>query len=189
MTKVIRTRFGKNLLIFSSFVLGHALCIGFLDVQKQVVSPPVREIQTDDESRIFIKDEGWPIPNSGLVKDTSFGKTIRVQGERKVKLKVTIYDFSNELVSDEPLRTLGYANSKIRYTELYVYRIKGNIFCYKLLYSYVSMGLDNFLAFYDEDGDGVFESLVLDETVNGVYSSSNPPHIPPWSLNKKSKKN
>ncbi|MBK7708649.1 MAG: hypothetical protein IPJ30_23540 [Acidobacteria bacterium] len=62
--------------------------------------------------------------------------------------------------------------------------MKGKIFCYKLLFSYESLGLDDFLAYYDEDGDGFFESLILGETVNGMYSSSNIPHIPNWVLTK-----
>ncbi|MBK7704489.1 MAG: hypothetical protein IPJ30_01630 [Acidobacteria bacterium] len=189
MTKVIRMCFGKYLLTMVSFVLVQGVYNCALYGQTQITSSHVNEKPTDDESRVFIRDGGWPIPKSHLVKDQSFGLKMKLPDGRNVKLKGIIYDFSKEIVSDEPFRTLGYSNPNIRFTELFEYKIKGRTFCYKLLYSYVTKGVDNFLAYYDEDGDGVFESLVLDETVNGRYSVSNIPHIPPWLLAKKSKKN
>lgn len=183
VTPVVSVRF-----LFSSCLVWLAVfnCLSF--GQSKVGSQPVKEIPTADDSRIFVREGGWAIPNYGLTKQDSFVVTVKAEGDRKVRLKGAIYDFSEEIVTDEPLRELGYPKYRIRYTKLFEYKIRGRVFCYKLLYSYVSIGVDFFFAYYDEDGDGNFETLVIGETVGGVSIASNIPHIPEWVLADKTKK-
>lgn len=113
MISLIRVRSFRTLLIMASFILVQGVGSHVLYAQEQVLSPTVKEIPTDDESRVFIKDGGWSIPDSGLSIYKSFGLKIRVPGGRKVKLKGKIYSFSTEILSDEPLRALGFTAPKI----------------------------------------------------------------------------
>ncbi len=59
MISLIRVRSFRTLLIMASFILVQGACSHVLYAQEQVLSPTVKEIPTDDESRVFIKDGGW----------------------------------------------------------------------------------------------------------------------------------
>lgn len=182
MTKIIEltsTNLNKYLLfILTSFLLQGAFS-SVLYGQNQ------NDSLTDDKGRIFIKESGWFIPNLNLGKRSKHTFKVKVQGERKVKLKVTYYNFLDVIDTNEPLTPLGIVSEKIRYQQISEYKIKDQIFCYKISFSYTSYPVVYFFSYYDEDGDGKFESLVVDEVINGRASFFNVPHIPQWLLKKK----
>ena len=185
MIRLTLSNLNKYLLFVTGLLLLQGAFISVLYGQSQNDSLKVIKKKTDDGSRVFIKESGWIIPNSNLRKASTVSFKVKVQDERKVKLKVTYYDFQDDIVTNEPLTSLGIVSDKIRYQKISEYKIKDKIFCYKISFSYDSSAVVSFFSYYDEDGDGKFESLVVDEIINGRSSFFNVPHIPQWLLKKK----
>jgi hypothetical protein len=132
----------------------------------------------------FVKEKGWEIPDFSLSKKKeTYSLPIEISESEKITVTVTNYEIENEdLVTDEPFKSINWNNiGKIQIRELKEFSIKGHKFCYKIQANRIGHGSLFYFAFYDDDGDGVFETLLLDEKdKSGLSSFHLPPHIPSW---------
>ena len=154
-------------------------------------NPNIQE-RTFDGGRMFVKAEGWQIPDfsSGEVERSTY-KT-RTKDGRKIDILVGQYDLKPYIVTDEPFLSIGDNLGKIQIRTIREFRSGSRPFCYKFQVNRVSVdneanvvisshGVSFFFSYYDEDGDGKFETLVLDEKdAGGIISFSSSPHLPKW---------
>ena len=139
--------------------------------------------RTSGTTKTFENADGWPLPELAWESNsTSF------MAKGRVAIKVEKLNSNIELTSDQPFATINYPFHAIRIIGAKRYSVGGRIFCYKfqfvpLLKDGQSGGSASYFAYYDEDGDGEFESLVLDEIgAAGVSAFANLPHVPEWVL-------
>ena len=145
-----------------------------------------------DKGQTFIKGGGWAIPSLTPSKTTIFTQKVVTKAKKKVTVTVTDYELQNNIVTDEPFASIKKDFGQNQYLTIREYKIKNRIFSYKIQVTPVSINKTTgaitsigglfYFAFYDEDGDGKFETLALDETISGISSFINPPHIPQWLL-------
>ncbi len=97
------------------------------------------------------------------------------------------FEFGHALVSSEMATVMGGGNLNIQ--SVSEYKAKDRTFAYMLLVNPVeldkasnkikgSRGFVFYFAVYDEDGDGVFETLAIDEP---SVTRRLRPHVPEWA--------
>lgn len=161
--------------------------------------PPsnVQEVQSTKGGGRFLRSEGWAIPQISWEKGQKTTKEIETDNKRKIKTDLTEVDLHPFLVTAEPFASIGQNIGKIQIQTARAFAIRDQVFCYKFLVNRVeiddqtnairsSSGSLFFFAYYDEDGDGIFETLYLDEIGKlGVPSFYDPPHLPVWTWQRK----
>lgn len=146
----------------------------------------------------YVKDEGWQIP--GL--DVSDRKKtdiwiVDIGTGKKVDINATDYDpIPADVITEEPTKLLNPNFGLIHIYAIKEFAKDNRKFCYKVQaeraaidektgkHSYA--GVLFFFSYYDEDGDGKFETLIFDERNNQGRSDFHlSPHIPQWLLPEK----
>ncbi len=157
----------------------------------------VQEIRSSKGGRSFLRSEGWPIPQISLEQGQKTTQEIENENKRKIKTDLTDVDLHPFLVTTEPFTSIGRNMGKLQIQRARMYAIRDRAFCYKFLANLVkvdensnevlsSSGSLFFFAYYDEDGDGIFETLYLDEIGSlGVPSFFDRPHLPVWTWQRK----
>jgi hypothetical protein len=161
-------------------------------------TPPVKphEIRRSDGGKTFVRDDGWPIPSFDEAKREELETSIPSGDGRSVKVHRAVINPLSLLYTGNPLHSIGMRSRDILIHKVKEYRTSAGIFCYKfqvndagvdestnelrptrgLLYSY---------SYYDEDGDGIFESLIYDEKDRfGHEGFVGEPHVPKWAIAK-----
>jgi hypothetical protein len=156
-------------------------------LQNQSVSTPqnIKSVLSDN-GKIFVKEDGWEIPGLASAKKqkTQTLKT-EVQGGKKIDVNATYY-WEPLVETEEPFKSIGVNLGMLRIYALREFAIGDDKFCYKVQANRVGIGSLFPFVFYDEDGDGKFETLILDEKdtleINGrrtqIISFYTMPHIP-----------
>lgn len=101
------------------------------------------------------------------------------------------------LIADNPLYSIGIGLRKVRLNKVKAFRTDAGVFCYRFLVNdaEVDEAINKVLStrgslypysLYDEDGDGTFESLTINEKDrNGRQIFESEPHLPEWAITKK----
>lgn len=156
-----------------------------------------QEIRRPDGGRTFLLVDGWAIPSLAAAEREEVETSIPTAGGRSVAVRRTVIKTDTlSLIVDNPLYPVGIGLKYVRLNKVKQCRTMAGVFCYTFhvndadvdestnkvrstrgyLYAY---------SYYDEDGDGVFESLVFDEKDRfgheGFYSE---PHVPEWAIAK-----
>ena len=156
-----------------------------------------QEIRRPDGGRTFLLVDGWAIPSLAAAEREEFETSIPTADGRSVKVRRTVIQTDTlSLIVDNPLYPVGIGLKYVRLNKVKEYRTVAGVFCYTFhvndadvdestnevrstrgyLYAY---------SYYDEDGDGVFESLIINEKDRfgrkGFYSE---PHLPEWAIAK-----
>ena len=143
----------------------------------------IKPLHSENGKR-FEKEDGWEIPRlgSGRLEKEYFFQTTTDTGE-KIKVAVTDYDTSSP-DTEEPFKSIGQSLGLIHVRYVKAFAVDGQRFCYRVQANRVGHGSVFPFSFYNEDGDGKFETLLLDEKdEKGAVSFSSPPHIPRWIRN------
>ena len=155
-----------------------------------------RPIQRSDDGKVFVRDGGWPIPSLASAENDEFEYSVIFADGRKVEVNGKLFRLDLSVIMDNPLSAIGWADGKIRINKVKEYRTAAGMFCYKFLVNQADVdestnrirstrGVLFSYSYYDEDGDGVFESLFLDETDRrGRQGFESEPHLPKWLLGK-----
>lgn len=144
------------------------------------------QIKTSADGKVYILEKGWAIPNINDAKITTFERELRKQDNTVLKITVDRIVLNSPLISDEPFSLIDFGFKKIKIIEVKRFAFRGRVFCYRFQFVTVlntneSGGALSFFSYYDEDGDGKFESLFLNEVDKYGFSTfSNSPHIPMW---------
>jgi hypothetical protein len=162
-------------------------------------TPPVmpREITPSDGGKTLVREDGWPIPSFDQAEREEFETSITSGDGRSVKVYRTIIRTDPlSLYTVNPLHLIGMGSKDIRINKVKEYRTSAGIFCYRFSVNNaeVDESTNKFrstpgplypYSCYDEDGDGVFESLVINEKdPNGRKGFESDPHIPEWAIAK-----
>lgn len=151
----------------------------------------VREAALQGGGRGYVKTGGWTVPDlTSIEKDAQF----KVQGAKtfdgmEVDVEAARYrfEFGHALVSSDIAAVMGLGDLNIQ--SMNEYKSKDHTFAYMLVANPVeldkasdkiksSRGVVFYFAIYDEDGDGVFETLAIDEhSVTRLLR----PHVPAWA--------
>lgn len=159
------------------------------------LSATPQEIRRSDGTTLLVRDGGWPIPSF----DGAERKVSDVLIESADGIMVTVYRTDIQvdplsLVAQNPLHSIGIGYEMIRINRVMEFRTFAGIFCYKFLVNDADVdkatnkirstrGFLYDLAFYDEDGDGAFESLIIGEKDStGKKGFGSKPHLPDWSI-------
>jgi hypothetical protein len=158
-------------------------------------SPKVLEHKTQetsnnqqDASPKVIKEGGWLIP--GLSESKVKEARRRYQGYEGMEVYFTVLKPQRDIVTqftpeelEHKARVLTFHNRHWLVDDITQYDINHQVFCYMVSVSMVDLsGPDKTLVrymastgivYYDEDGDGKFETLDLGNNLR-------PPHIPQW---------
>lgn len=154
-------------------------------IQKKFVIKNQKGIPNED--KVFIKEDGWEIPTLAPSKVTRYNQKVYLENKKKVKINVTDYELLDNFITKEPFAFIKKDLGNLLYLTISEYKVKNRIFSYKIQATLAevdqntkkikfTIGVLLFFSFNDENGDGKFESLVLDETF------SNTPRIPQWVL-------
>ncbi len=156
------------------------------------VSP--QAIQRSDGGATYLRSDGWPIPPFGEAKREEFNISTTTTDGKSVKVHVTIIQTDDlSLYIDNPLHLIDIGLEKVRVNKVKEFRTPTGIFCYRFLVNdaYVNEGTNKLqtrgalypYSYYDDAGDGVFESLVISEKDrNGSKGFQNEPHLPKWAI-------
>ena len=161
-------------------------------------SPPVnlQEFQRADGGRTFTRDDGWPIPSFHGAPREEFETSLLSATGRSVKVYRTVVGTRSSPSLPyiaNPLHLVGGSSKVVLIHRVTEYRSSAGIFCYQFLVN--DPGFDENAntvypirsvlypySYYDEDGDGIFESLVLNEKDrNGRLGFGREPHVPEWA--------
>ncbi len=156
------------------------------------VSP---EIHRSEDGKIYVRKDGWPIPSLDGAEREEFETSLTSGDGRSVKVyRMVIKADPLSLITGNPLHLIGSGSKHIRINAVKEYRTSAGVFCYKFLVNDAEVdentnkliSTQRFLypySLYDEDGDGVFESLVISETDrNGRKGFQVEPHLPEWAI-------
>lgn len=155
------------------------------------------EIQRPDDGRTFVRVEGWAIPSLDKAEKEEFKTSLTTADGRNIQVHRTFFRTDPlSLITDNPLYSIGIGLKKIRLNKVKAYRTDAGVFCYRFLVNdaEVDEGTNKirstrgFLypySLYDEDGDGVFESLIINEKDrHGRQIFESEPHLPDWAITK-----
>ncbi len=156
-------------------------------------SPTPQAIKRPDGGTTFLRSDGWPVPFFGEAEREEFDTSITTSDGRSVKVHRTVIKTDPlSLYIYNPLYLMGIGLERVRLNEVKEYRTAAGAFCYRFQVNdaYVDEATNKVItrgflysySYYDEDGDGVFESLVISEKdLNGLKGFQNEPHLPKWS--------
>lgn len=156
--------------------------------------PP--EIQRSEDGQTYVRKDGWPIPSFGEAEREEVETFIPTAEGRTVKVyRTSIKVHSFLLFTGNPLHFIGIGRKDILIQAVKEYRTSAGIFCYKFLVNDADVDENTGkllptrhilypYSYYDEDGDGIFESLVISEKKDrfgheGFYGE---PHLPNWAV-------
>jgi len=158
--------------------------------------PP--QIQRSEDGKTYVRKDGWPIPSFDEAKREEFETSITTTEGRSVKVYRTFIKVDSALLFfSNPLHLIDMGIKDILIHQVIEYRTSAGIFCYKFLVNDADVDESTGelrptrhvlhpYSYYDEDGDGIFESLVLNETDrNGRKGFAAEPHLPAWSVGNK----
>jgi hypothetical protein len=157
----------------------------------------IKPVVSSDGSKVFVREDGWQIPDLSLGKESKSKVVAETKDGQRIKVDVKDFELSPYVVTDEPFASVDYKIGKTQLRTVREYAVRNRVFCYMIQVNRItvfentntvrsSSGSLFFYAYYDEDGDGKFESLVFDEIGRfGLSSFVNPPHVPKWVLQKK----
>ena|ERR1044072_1534802 len=164
----------------------------------QTISTPnesSQSVSSSSNAKKYIKEGGWKVPDLNSSRRTlTLSKKVNLNNA-SVRVLITEFEPTTEILTDEPFKTINLSIELIHINTIRIYSVRGHVFCYRIQADEASKdnkqrtvygGMLFFFSYYDEDGDGKFESLVLDE----VDSSGNNsfyafPHLPKWLSNVK----
>lgn len=138
----------------------------------------VTEGQLLGVGRVLIKEGGWQIPH--LPSETrEFANPIAktIDGV-EVPVDLTTYrlEFGSLVPADA---MLAMRLDEWRLQKAYEYRIEGHPFAYAFQISKKGVRVITNYTIYDEDGDGLLETLVPDDR---TFNTTLRPHVPKWAF-------
>lgn len=154
-------------------------------------SPDVREVKLPDGGRGLLKTGGWSIPDlTSIEKIDQF----KVQGAKTIDgIDVDVdaaryrFEFGSLFLSSQMAAEMGWGDLKVQYVS--EYKARDRTFAYMFVVTpvevneasnnvKVSRGFVFYFAVYDDDGDGVFETLAIGEP---SVTRRLRPHVPAWA--------
>lgn len=154
-----------------------------------------QEIRRSDGGRTFLLAEGWAIPSLAAAEREEFEASITTPNGRSVKVRRTVIQTDPlSLITDNPLYLVSIGLEKVRLNKVQEYRTVAGVFCYQFKVNDAEVdestnrvrstrGFLYAYSYYDEDGDGVFESLVINEKDRfGRKGFESQPHVPEWAI-------
>jgi hypothetical protein len=159
------------------------------EVSQNQSAPVPQYIKSLDSNngQIFVKEDGWQIPGlASARKLESYPRQVFTDGGKKITVGITDYAPQIE-ETEEPFKSIGKGLGLISIYALKEFAIGEQRFCYKVQAKRVGSGSLFPFVYYDENGDGRFETLILDEKddvdIDGkrkmqVISFFTMPHIP-----------
>lgn len=174
-------------------------------IQGETQTKGASKITLSGDGKSAINEDGWEIPalasfnkrrTATLEEKTGDGKSV------KINLTEYIQNPSAEVITEEPFKSISAGPDpswksigSMSIIDLTEFDVNGNKFAYKL--GVVRVALDTQrkvveragsvfpLMYYDEDGDGKFETLILEEqNSRGTNGFNIAPQIPQWVLQK-----
>jgi len=157
-----------------------------------VVTSNSTRIQSVEGGKQFLNADGWLIP--GLAWEEGRKTTQRVTSEdgKAISVDLTELQLKPFLITSEPFDLIESNIGNVQIQTARMYAVKDRVFCYRFQMNRIdidqqtkivrsSSGSLFFIGYYDEDGDGLFETLYLDEVgKQGIESFYNLPHLPKW---------
>lgn len=159
-----------------------------------VIPPTIRRLEN---GKTFVRADGWPIPSLGEAEREEFATSIMTSDGRSVEVHSTVIRTDPlPLYVENPLYLIDIGAEKIRINKVKEYRTSAGVFCYRFLANDAivdentnklrTRGALYPYSYYDEDGDGVFESLIIsEEDRNRRKGFEIEPHLPDWVSGKR----
>lgn len=136
----------------------------------------VSETPLPEQRNVVVKETGWEIPglkNSKVIENDKSENNSPLRLKEFALNKRTIIEPT--FFTDTEREVLRTFKGQLVIYQLWGYEFKGKSFCYLLLVHPPEIGANIVLRFYDNDGDGKFESVD-----NGDRKSTLAPYIPDW---------
>jgi len=144
--------------------------------------------------KTYVKDKGWEIPGLAASEKKKTSTWNIEDNGKKVNVDVTEYDpLAADVVTKEPVNLLDPNFGSVLIYGISEFAAKNQKFCYRVVAN--RMGINEqtgarsysgsvfAFKYYDEDGDGKFETLIFDEVDSrGRTFPDLSPHIPEWVL-------
>lgn len=145
------------------------------------------------DKQIFVRKDGWKVPEIPWEKGQKTIQQTKSDRGKQVGIELVEIEPHPFPVISEPLGESEGGSRKIQIQNARAFSFRNQIFCYRFLVNHVkvdddakvfsSIGALFFFSYYDEDGDGIFETLYFDEPgPTGTPSFFAPPHLPKWIL-------
>jgi len=139
----------------------------------------------------YIRANGWPLPELGQNISDVTSIDLASNTGQIIRCQVSDYSLNPFIISNEPFDQIDYGFKLIQIRDIRIFSYKGKAFSYRIQFNSIrsnpndnkseSVGVVSFFSYYDNDGDGKFESLVLGELdQRNISSFSSLPHIPAW---------
>jgi hypothetical protein len=178
-----------------------------LAVKADAEKTETEQIMPSNDGKKFEKAEGWEIPflSSSVVKAKRRGNPDS-KGKQSAVIAYVDYEPPSEVLTEDPLKeVVGTPNFSykslglLKVTSIREFSVNNRKFCYQVRFQRASVNKETgsrsyggslfFYSYYDEDGDGKFESLVIDEVNNsGISAFGLVGHIPKWAQKNGSEK-
>lgn len=171
------------------------------DVESSPTAEVLREVgeipipgKLPDGGKTLVMKTGWHPPEVVPEKSKEYQFKAKTRDGREVSVKSTFYQpIFGVLV--EPVSSEHVGLGPLAIQAVKEYKVKNRTFACAVQVNRVeidpgtnaitsSHGSVFFFTYYDEDGDGTFETLALDERGDkfGHISFALPPHVPNWVL-------
>ena len=170
------------------------ICVGTLccssapiEISKTHMTPlPEKQNQRErkidlDRAEPMINVDGWELPNIQWEESSSFVLQNSQLRKTGVEIKVFKANSGFPLVVKDRFFSTDLGLGTITLIDGMKYSIYGETFCFKFQYSHGenSGGPTSYFAYYDEDGDGKFETLIFNERNEKGHSVFfGFPHVP-----------
>lgn len=148
----------------------------------------VRETQLVGGVRALVRDTGWQVAYS----NTGRGEQARIAAKTIDGLEVAIDlisytpEFGSIILAEDVAASIGIGNLNVQ--KMFEYKVKDRTFAYAIEVNQIdldeknkitgSRGMIMTFTFYDEDGDGRFETLIKSDP---VFNTTRRPHVPQWA--------
>jgi hypothetical protein len=180
------------------FLIGSALlAFGFVvscqvnpsgeNISRPEISPPPHVPSPSDRSEAYVSREGWPIPKvswdeSKVFRIKELPEVKPYKKIQRVKPKTGFF-----LVLNNPFPGISIGLDAIQLVDATRYDADTKVFAYRFLYSPQNKigdqsGSVSYFTYYDENGDGNFDTLKFDESgEKGLAIFSATPKVPNWA--------
>lgn len=155
-------------------------------VQPELVSPKPDQIIRISDKEVYFNREGWTIP--AKMEGVSSVSTIKSvsNGKRTLQITVTRIVLDPILETEEPFSFIDFQFKRIGLLTVNKFSAQDKVICYQFMFTRVQddgqlSGAVSYFSYYDDDGDGKFESLYLADTTEKehlIFGTLS--HMPAW---------
>jgi hypothetical protein len=148
----------------------------------------VREMQLARGGRALIKDTGWQVAYSNTGRGEQARITAKTIDGLEVPIDLTSYrpEFGSIRLAEDVAASIGLGNLNVQ--TMLEYKVKDRTFAYAIGANQIDLDENNKITgsrmmimnfmFYDEDGDGRFETLIKSDP---VFNTTRRPQVPQWA--------